>query len=517
MRPGVRRGVRRRLLVGTAYVLTWVVLTVVCAGALFLHSSRETTLASHDAVLRPDLSGHVVLLTGPVLPDVRVPTDSRFGVEITLGKTDAASTADLVDRYALIASQPEGPQARVQEVLADLAIESVVRGGALALLPIVLWLLVGPRRRHALVDRPRSRRRTVALLALVALVGVVALQPWEDDEDTLDREEGWESLARFLGPDVPIPTELQRVEVRGDVTTSQTRRLVESAVGTYRNGETFYREAAEAAADLDLRRPEDGESLVLLVSDRHDNIGMDRVARAVGDAAGAQAVFDAGDDTSTGSTWEAFSLDSLDAAFDDGPYADVKWAVTGNHDHGTFVGRYLADHGWTVLDGDVVDGPAGVRLLGVGDPRSSGLGSWRDESGLTFDEVADRIADAACAAEADGERIGTVLVHDANMGDETLARGCADLVLGGHLHVQGGPTEVTGANGAVGYSYTTGTTGGAAYAIAVGAAVRRPAGISLVTYRDGRPVGVQAVTLGTTGDFTVDPYVVLAPTGPSEE
>ena len=40
------------------------------------------------------------------------------------------------------------------------------------------------------------------------------------------------------------------------------------------------------------------------------------LARAVGDAAGAQAVFDAGDDTSTGSTWEAFSLDSLDAAFD---------------------------------------------------------------------------------------------------------------------------------------------------------------------------------------------------------
>jgi hypothetical protein len=506
--------VRRRLLVGTAYVLTWVVLTLVCAAALFLHSSRTTTLASHDAVLRPDLSGHVVLLTGPVLPDVRVPTDSRIGVEVTLGKTDAASTEDLVDRYALIASQPEGPRARVQEVLADLAIESLVRAGALALLPIVVWLLIGRRRRSVLIERPRGRRRTVALLALVGLIGVVALQPWDDDEDTLDREEGWESLATFLGPDVPIPTELQQVEVRGDVTTSQTRRLIESAVGTYRDGETFYREAAEAAADLDLRQPEDGETVVLLVSDRHDNIGMDRVARAVGDAAGAEAVFDAGDDTSTGSTWEAFSLDSLDAAFDDGPYADAKWAVTGNHDHGTFVGRYLADHGWTVLDGDAVDGPAGVRLLGVGDPRSSGLGSWRDESGLSFGEVADRLADAACAAQEDGDRISTVLVHDANMGDETLERGCADLVLGGHLHVQGGPTEVTADDGAVGYSYTTGTTGGAAYAIAVGAAVRRPAGISLVTYRDGRPVGVQAVTLGTTGDFTVDPYVELTPAGP---
>lgn len=513
----MRPRVRRRLLAGAALALVWVVLTLACATAVFLHSSRETTIASHDAVLRPDLSGEVVLLTGPVLPDVRVPSGSRVGVSIQLGKTDAASTDELVDRYALIASQPDGPQARVREVLSDLVIDSLVRGGALALLPLVVWALIGKQRRSVLLARPRSRRRTLALLATVVLVGAVAVQPWDDDETTLDGEEDWQSLARFLGPQVPIPAELDRVEVRGDVTTGQTRRLIESAVDTYQKGQTFYRDAAEAAADLDLRRPEEDETVVLLVSDRHDNIGMDPVARALADAAGATAVFDAGDDTSTGSTWEAFSLDSLDAAFDDGPYADAKWAVTGNHDHGTFVGRYLADHGWVVLDGEVVDGPGDVRLLGVNDPRSSGLGSWRDESGLSFSEVADRLADAACAAQEDGDRIGTILVHDANMGDPALERGCADLVIGGHLHVQGGPDEVTGENGAVGYSYTNGTTGGAAYAIAVGASIRRPAGLTLLTYRDGRPVGVQPVSLATNGDFTVEDYVELAPQDPPEE
>ncbi|MDX6371916.1 MAG: hypothetical protein QOD98_904, partial [Nocardioidaceae bacterium] len=107
----------RRVLIGTAYVAAWVLLTLGCSTAIFLSSSRETTLASHDAVIRPDLSGHVVLLTGPVLPDVRVPAGERVGVTITLGKTDAPSTDDLVDRYALIASQPEGPEARVREVL----------------------------------------------------------------------------------------------------------------------------------------------------------------------------------------------------------------------------------------------------------------------------------------------------------------------------------------------------------------------------------------------------------------
>jgi hypothetical protein len=508
--PGRVRRHTTRFLTGAAYVAVWELLTLAIAAAIFLNSGRETTLASHDAILRPNLSGNVVLRTGPVLPDVRVPTGERVGVSIQLGKTDAASTADLVDRYALIASQPEGPEARVQEVLADLAIDSVVRGGALALLPIVVWLLVGRERRRALVARVRSFR-ALALLATLSLVVVLVAQPWDDNEETVESERQWQTLAEFLGPDVPVPEELDRVQVRGDVTTSQTRRLVESAVETYESGKNFYRDAAVAAADLELHQPEDDETVVLLIADRHDNIGMDRVVRTVGDAAGADAVYDAGDDTSTGSTWEAFSLDSLDATFDDGPYAERRWAVTGNHDNGPFVGRYLADHGWTVLDGEVVDGPDGARLLGVGDPRTSGLGSWRDESDLTFTEVADRLADAACEADEDGDRITTIMVHDANMGDEALARGCADLVVGGHLHVQSGPTEVVGENGAVGYSYTTGTTGGAAYAIAVGAAIRRPAGITLLTYRDGRPVGVQAVTLDTNGAFTVGPYVGLTP------
>ena len=38
-----------------------------------------------------------------------------------------------------------------------------------------------------------------------------------------------------------------------------------------------------------------------------------------------------------------------------------------------------------------------------------------------------------------------------------------------------------------------------------------PAGITLLTYRDGHPVGVQPVTLDTTGVFTVGDYVELDP------
>jgi hypothetical protein len=161
----------------------------------------------------------------------------------------------------------------------------------------------------------------------------------------------------------------------------------------------------------------------------------------------------------------------------------------------------------------VVDGPGHTTLLGVDDPRSSGLGSWRDESGLSFSEVGSRLADEACAAR---DKVTTILVHDADLGREALDRGCVDLVLAGHTHVQIGPDRVVGEGGEVGYTYTNGTTGGAAYAIAVGSKPRREAELTLVTYREGRPVGIQPVLLQTDGRFHVRGYVRLRVDPPTD-
>jgi len=496
-----------------AYVAVWLLLTAVLTVVVFTHSSRTTTLASHDAVLRPDLGGQVVLRTGPVLPDLRVDAGSRVGVEVTLGKTDADTTEELVERYALIAQDPDGPETRIREDLGALLTDSAQRGAALGALPLLVWVLVGSNRRRELASR-LWRPRWVAVVVTAAAVALALTQPWHEDPATLAAQEEWVPLQQYLGDQVDVPDDLLGVEVRGDITTSQTRRLIESAIDTYDTSRTFYRQAVEDAADLDLRVPEEGDTVAVLVSDRHDNIGMDAVARAVADRGGATAVLDAGDDTSTGKPWEAFSLDSLVAAFDDDTFDERRWAVSGNHDNGTFVSGHLADHGWTVLDAEVVEGPGGGLILGVADPRSSGLGNWRDEKGLTFSEVADRLADAACASDEAGDRIGTLLVHDANLADPTLARGCADLVLAGHTHVRSAPTAVLGDNGEVGYTFTTGTTGGAAYAIALGSKPRRDAEIALVTYRDGRAVGIQSVALRTNGDFVVDDYLSLVEIAP---
>ncbi len=495
-----RLGARsRRVLIGL--VLTAVCLTVgVTSGlAFFLGDDRTVVVASHDAVVTPTFDGYVSVQTGPLLPDVRRATGGPLGVSLLLGKTESDSVEELFARYAFIASEPESQIAKVADAVRDMAISAALRGAGLGIVPLATWWLLGPHRRGQLFRGVRTRKGVAGGVLLLA-VPLLLWQPWSSDEDTQKAQGEWEPLETFMAG-FPVPEEAAGIEIRNSPTTVQTQRLIQSAVDTYQKSKDFYEQAVADAEELELHEPADDETVALVVSDRHDNIGMDRVARAIGDDGGATLVLDAGDDTSTGQPWEAFSLDSLDRAFDD----IDRFAVAGNHDNGPFVASYLDDLGWTMLDGSPVEAPWGGLLLGVDDPRSSGLGNWRDETGLSFTEVGERLADAAC----EGDRISTLLVHDANLGGEALARGCVDLVIGGHTHVQDGPDLVDGENGRVGYTVTNGTTGGAAYAIAVGSKPRRDADVTLVTYRDDRPVGTQWVRLRTDGVFVVGSYVEL--------
>ena len=491
----------------------WLVASVPLAVLLFLTGSRATVVAGHDAVVRPTLDGYATLDLGPYIPNFRVPTGARVGASIDLGATELRSYDALIERYAFIASQPEGQVAKVRATVLDLAEDSALLGGLLGLAGPGLVLLVG-RERWAQVAHPHSPRVAAAAAVAMALVatGLVLVR---DDHEPRVGVETWQPLPEAL-PELTIPPEAVRIEVESGLISTGTRRLVASAVSTYRKSLTFYHDLAERAPDLAtaLRQPGEGEVVGLLVSDRHDNIGMDPVARAVADAGGASFLLDAGDDTSTGSSWEAFSLESLDRAFAD---YDGRYAVAGNHDNGDFVPEHLDRLGFTTLAGEVVDAPEGIRLLGASDVRSSGLGSWRDERGVSFADQQNLIADLACEHDADGDRVSTLLVHDANSGRTALERGCVDLVLAGHLHLQVGPTRVVGDNGRIGYSYTTGTTGGAAYALAIGSKLRRDAQVTLVTYADGRPKGLQSVTVRTNGEFVVGPFTALELDDPAQE
>lgn len=501
--PAARRpAILRRSLRVLGFVLVWLVVALPSWVLLFGNSHTEMVVASHDAVVRPNFDGYVRLDLGPYLPAVRSDSGNRIGVDIELGKTTATTAPELAVRYAAIAAHPDAETKRVGEELGDLALEEALRAAVIGLLPIGLWLVIGPTRRADLM----RWRSLVAALTVLAVTVLLMVQPWRAEAERV-QQDGWLDVADAF-PEVSVPPELTNWQIQGGLVTEGTRRLVFSLFDTYKTSKVFYRGVADRVGEIanQLHQPGDGETVAVLVSDRHDNIGMDEVVRKVADEAGATVVLDAGDDTSTGQTWETFSLDSLDNAFED---YDAQVAVSGNHDNGTFVNRYLKKLGWTHLDGKSVDPFAGVRITGVDDPRSSGLGNWRDEKGLSFEDVKTRIADDVCEQDADGDRIATLIVHDANLGALALARGCTDLVLAGHLHVQVGPTRVVGQNGKAGYTYTNGTTGGAAYAIAIGSKLRRDAEFTFVTYRDGRPVGIQPVTVRTTGELVVAGYVEL--------
>jgi hypothetical protein len=500
----------RKALLGFA---VWLVMAVPLWALFFVNSKAPVVVATHEATLSPTFDHHARLDMGPYLPDLRLRTGSPIGVHLELGKTTADSTGELAARYAAIAARP-GPQvSRIVQVVQGLAVDAALQAGLLALAPFALWWLIGPRRRAELLNPTVGKVGVVAGVVVVTLV--VATTPWDPDHPaTAEGGDKWIPLSQAV-PEVTAPAELAVVEVQGGLLTETTRRLIASGFDAYDRGKVFYadlkdRAAEEAAA---VRKPAEGERMAVLVSDRHDNVEMDPVVRAFADAAGATAVIDAGDDTSTGQEWEAFSLDSLDDSFGDYP---SKVAIAGNHDHGTFVSKYLARMGWLHLDGSAAQSPFGVRLFGVDDPRSSGLGGWRDVKGpLTWDETKTKLADAVCALDDQGQRVATVVVHDANLASQVLERGCADLVLAGHVHTQVGPDRVAGLNGKVGYTYTNGTTGGAAYAVAVGSKLRRDAEFTLVTYREGRPIGLQPVIVKTNGVYVVRPFTPLDLTPPT--
>lgn len=485
-------------------VVAWLVVAVPVTAYLVPHTNGAMVVAGHDVVVSPTYGGGAVLRMGPYLPDVRVRAPGPLGARIVVGKTTAATAEEIVARYAVLASHPDAEIARVRSEVRDLVLDAVLRGALIGLVPVGLWLLVGAERRRRLWSAPPGRTG-IALLVVAALVALGA-EPWRGDGVRVEAST-WIPLQQAV-PEISLPEELDPIEVQGGVITEGTRRLVQSAVDTYDESKRFYAGIVADAPSVagKFRVPQDGETVAVLLSDRHDNIGMDPVVAALAKEAGATVVIDAGDDTSTGSAWEGFSLDSLDDAFSG---FGTRIEVAGNHDHGGFVSSYLAKRGWQHLDGHEVTPFGGVTMLGVDDPRSSGLGSWADETDLTFGEVAQRIEDTACRLAADGKRVDTIVVHSATMALGALDRGCTDLVIAGHLHVQVGPDRIVGSNGSVGYRYTNGTTGGAAYGFALGSKLRRDAEFTIVTWRDGRPVGLQPVVVRTTAKIDVQPFVAF--------
>jgi len=502
-----------------ALTLIGIVVGLPTAITTFDHSSREVVIGAHNATVQPRFDGYATLDFGPVLPRMRVPSGQPLdlGVNIDLGDSQVSNLDQLVARDAIIASQPQGEIAKVTSTVLGMARDAALRGLGAALLAVLgsvlAWRAVGPERRAQIWTHATAPTReqmiagaATGVTVLTSLVLIATPERPTTAADATDME--WNNLTAVV-PNIPTDPVLDKVEISQGAASKGGTALIESAIATYRTSVEFYGKLAEEADKVVVRTPRKGESTALVVTDRHDNIGMDQAARAVADRARASMLIDLGDDTSAGGKWEAFSINSLAKQFKG--FDTV--AVAGNHDTGPFIRQTLLSAGFRVLNGKprTIDG---IRFVGSSDPRSSGL-----TAGYSGDE-SDSIAairdqdEALTKAACDDGDVSVLLAHSPTAVSKAAASGCADLVLTGHLHRQVGPDVVSGANGRDTVTLSTGSTGGAVYAFALGSKLRRDAQVSIVTFKSGRPVGLQLVDFKTGGQVTAQPYVPIRKSNP---
>ncbi len=468
------------------------------------HAEKEMPLGAHQTEITPTLDGHGTLEFPGILKG-RVPMDAPLNAGANIEVTDTRDIDKALHQDALIATQPQGEIDSLRSAITDIWLESASKGVLTGLFVVGGLGLVLQRKSGEQWENWEIIEKGIGLAAAVAGSTVVSVMLLQDGSIRGgDEPDKWvpvtERVPILKTIDHPV---VKSIEVDKSSLSDGATSLVNSAVHAYQEAGPFYEGLVDDAESLKtlLRQPEEGETVVLQVSDRHDNIPMDAVARAIGDAGGATIVISTGDDTSVGGEWEAFSLNSLNSTFSD---YEERIVVPGNHDEGPFVSQYLAGLGWHVLDGNPEE-IGGITWLGDADPRSSGLGDWVDSNGETISEQSERLAEVACSVE---EPL-TIATHTTASAEGALVEGCVDLAIGGHRHYQIGPDEVKSSSGNIGVKYTNGTTGGAVFTFALTDKIKKDAQVTLITYKDGAPIGLQPVTITTSGEYIVQPFYEL--------
>ena len=165
---------------------------------------------------------------------------------------------------------------------------------------------------------------------------------------------------------------------------------------------------------------------VLWVSDVHNNPAAYRVMAALVAQFDVQAIVDTGDSTDVGSALE----NGIHA-----PVADLGvpylW-VRGNHDSSVTQAFMGGLPNVRVLDGPDVVEAAGIRWVGVGDPRYTPFRRVQDGGTDSAQQLQDAGRQLRDGLAARGTTADVVLVHEPPMAEELL--GEVPLVLDGHVH-----------------------------------------------------------------------------------
>ncbi len=301
----------------------------------------------------------------------------------------------------------------------------------------------------------RSLRRRVA--AAVVVVFVLMLVP--------------SSVARTAPESRPRPTALLAGTPFSDVRVGGLLRpalmAVRGYIETYFSDTNAYydnlRDKVVEALDADaITLPDEpGYAQLLFVTDRHCNIGMDRVIVALAEHFGVSILVSGGDDDFSGSfEFESACTKNLAEKSQHAGMTDV--FVAGNHDSPLTLDAERRQH-IKVLEGTPIT-VDGVTFLGDPDPRTSRYGQGiRPSSAAAQQKVvsAQGVSIGAAACAASGPLIA--VLHGPTAGTTALQNGCghATLALDGHTHEQAGPIAIPLPDGTTGYQFVGASTGGA--------------------------------------------------------
>lgn len=197
------------------------------------------------------------------------------------------------------------------------------------------------------------------------------------------------------------------------------------------------------------------------VTDRHCNIGMDRVVVGLLKHFDVHVLVSGGDDAFSGSFgFESACTRNLADKTKQAHITDV--FVAGNHDSPKTMADER-DQGIKTLDGKPVT-VEGLTFVGLPDPRTSryGQGIVPSDAGaqqVLLEKQGTTVGEAACITAAPL----IAVLHDPLAGNTALQHGCGHitLALDGHTHSQRGPTAIALPDGRTGYQFIGASSGGA--------------------------------------------------------
>jgi predicted phosphodiesterase len=356
-------------------------------------------LRTHLSV-QPSVRGGSVLSIPP-LGELRVRTHAgpwRLNAEVT--RIDAADARRIFSNPASVNGLGEKVAKDLTGAVITVAIKAAI---ATVLGGLLLGVLVF-RRRWRLVFLSGA-----VSAAVVIAGGAVAALTW--DPKAINQPEYDGLLASAPG----VVGDARSIVANFGKYEDQLGRLVTNVSRLY-----------DVTSTLPAYQPDPSTIRVLSVSDLHLNPAAWDVIRSVTKQFNIDVIVDSGDLTDHGSAPENAYVDEI--ATMGAPYV---W-VRGNHDSAVTEAAVAAQPNAVVLDSTTPVEVAGLRFLGIGDPRFTPDKDTRDVvAPSSVSQVGLRMAEAMAAQPADA-KVDVAVVHDGAAADEM--DGTVPLVLSGHYH-----------------------------------------------------------------------------------